>query len=87
MSPLMRTLFEYVSVYCLDPQRIDPEYYSFSDCADRQEEQLRSMLSEEGQQLLSGMLDELLLCRTIELEAMFCSALALGRELAGLIHR
>jgi len=80
----MGALYRYVNTYRFDPKRIDPEYSSASSCADRCAEELRAVLDEEGRRLLRALLDEIALYHAIEQEAMFCSALALARELSEL---
>lgn len=51
-------------------------------CSRRKEEKLWAALDREERQLLEDMLTELPQSHMIELEAMFCSPLALGWELA-----
>ena len=86
MSPLMRTLYDYVMAYHFDPSHTDPEYDASVRYAQCKEQKLLSALDQEGQQLLEDMIAELTQSHFIELETMFRSTLALSRELAALVR-
>ncbi len=85
MSDLMNALYSHIQRNLLGWARRDPEYQSHYDCAERQEEKLRALLNDNELKILDAFLDEQLDTHSIELEAVFQAAVALCRELNGML--
>ncbi len=85
MTDLMTTLYQFVQERRIRWVCQDPEYQSFAERVDRKEQALRDKLDEEETKLLDAMLDEQLNQNAIELEAVFQAAVALCRELNGML--
>ncbi len=85
MSDLMNTLYSHIQNNLLGWTRRNPEYQSHSDCAERQERKLRALLNEEELKILDAFLDEQSDTHSIEQEAVFQAAVALCRELNGML--
>lgn len=81
----MRTLYEFTLTRRMAPSSEDPEYDDFVRCAGLQEKRLRTRLDEAGLQALDNLLTELDNRHSVESEALFRAALALSRELNGLL--
>ena len=86
MTDLMLALYEFTASRRMGCVMEDPEYADFSRCARLQEQTLRARLDDASKQNLDDLLDELKLERSVEQEAMFQAALALSRELNGLLR-
>ena len=81
MSPLMLTIYEYVSRSRV-PCFIDyVEYEAASDRAERLQEELSHDLSEEARRTLREYQDALAEQSSVQLEAMFQAAFAAAREM------
>ena len=87
MTELMNTLYEFISNRRMGDVWNDPEYRSFSSCAQIQEEKLRARLDGEGEKILDDLLAEQRGRHYVELQVMFQSALALCRELSQILSR
>ncbi len=85
MTDLMTTLYQFVQEHRIQWVCRDPEYRSFAERANRKEQALRDRLDEEENKLLDAMLDEQLNQNAVELEAVFQAAVALCRELNGML--
>lgn len=82
MSPLMQTIYEYVSRAC-ERTYIDPEEYAhLTACLAGTEARLRSALREKDQRTFQSYLDMSLELISIEKEAMFQAAFAAAKELS-----
>ncbi len=85
MTDLMTTLYQFVQEHRIQWVCRDPEYRSFAERVERKEQALRDRLDEEENKLLDAMLDEQLNQTAVELEAVFQAAVALCRELNGML--
>jgi len=85
MTDLMTTLYHFVQEHRIQWVCQDPEYQSFAERANRKEQALRDKLDEEETKLLDAMLDEQLNQNAVEQEAVFHAAVALCRELNGML--
>ena len=86
MTDLMNTLYEFLPSYNAPGVWSSPEYANALDCAKRKKEQLESQLNKRQLQLLEDLLRELQLAGRFDREYIFQAALALSRELAGLVR-
>lgn len=86
MTDLMLTLYNFASSHRMGCLMESQEYSDFSRCAKLQEQKLRARLDDAGKQNLDDLLGELDGERSVELDAMFQTALSLSRELNGLLQ-
>lgn len=84
MLDTVRILYEYTLKNRVPAFLTGEEYEEQCRAIEKQEEELRRLLSPEGQQLLKSYSRDLELKGTMELEAMFQAAFSLGMELSRL---
>lgn len=81
MNDLTNALYEFVSARRMGRMYDNPEYRSVTYSAQGKENRLRKLLDQEGNKLLTDLMNEQLLQFTLEMEAMFQSTIDLCREL------
>ena len=81
MTDLMNSLYEFVTARRMGRVFDDPEYRSITSSAQGKENRLRELLDQDGNKLLTDLMNEQLLQFTLEMEAMFLSTVDLCREL------
>ncbi len=86
MTELTNALYEFVTRRYLPGICIDPEYEKALEYAGIKRAQLDSQLEEGQRRLLAELLDEVSLAHCHEREQIFQAALALSRELSGLVR-
>ena len=86
MNDLTNALYEFVTARRMGRVFDDPEYRSITSSAQGKEDRLRELLDQDGNKLLTDLMNEQLLQFALEMEAMFLSTVDLCREL-GLMVR
>ena len=86
MNDLTNALYEFVTARRMGSVFDDPEYRSITSSAQGKEDRLRELLDQDGNKLLTDLMNEQLLQFALEMEAMFLSTVDLCREL-GLMVR
>jgi len=86
MSELTNALYEFVTSHSMPGLWEKPEYQIAQTNADTKLEQLCGQLEEKQRKLLSELIDEIDLAYAIRSEYIFQAALALSRELSGLVR-
>ena len=81
MNDLTNALYEFVTARRMGRVFDDPEYHSITASVQNKENRLRELLDQEGNKLLTDLMNEQLLQFTLEMEAMFQSTIDLCREL------
>ena len=81
MNDLTNALYEFVTARRMGRVFDDPEYRSITSSAQGKEDRLRELLDQDGNKLLTDLMNEQLLQFTLEMEAMFLSTVDLCREL------
>ncbi len=82
MTDAMEVLFAHAQDWLVKPLLMaEPEYESLLHAADRQEQNLRSMLSGEAAQLLDGLIDERDTLSSLYKQAMFRAGFQIAMEL------
>ena len=81
MTDLMNSLYEFVTARRMGRVFDDPEYRSITSSAQGKEDRLRELLDQDGNKLLTDLMNEQLLQFALEMEAMFQSTVDLCREL------
>ena len=86
MTDLMNSLYEFVTARRMGRVFDDPEYRSITSSAQGKEDRLRELLDQDGNKLLTDLMNEQLLQFTLEMEAMFLSTVDLCRELGQMVR-
>ena len=86
MNDLTNALYEFVTARRMGRVFDDPEYRSITSSAQGKEDRLRELLDQDGNKLLTDLMDEQLLQFTLEMEAMFISTVDLCRELGQMVR-
>lgn len=81
MNDLTNALYEFVTARRMGRVFDDPEYRSVTSSAQGKENCLRELLDQDGNKLLTDLMNEQLLQFALEMEAMFLSTVDLCREL------
>ena len=81
MNDLTNALYEFVTARRMGRVFDDPEYRSITSSAQGKENRLRELLDQDGNKLLTDLMNEQTLQFTLEMEAMFLSTVDLCREL------
>ena len=81
MNDLTNALYEFVTARRMGRVFDDPEYRSITSSAQGKENRLRELLDQDGNKLLTDLMNEQLLQFALEMEAMFLSTVDLCREL------
>ena len=81
MNDLTNALYEFVTARRMGRVFDDPEYRSITSSAQGKEDRLRELLDQDGNKLLTDLMNEQLLQFALEMEAMFLSTVELCREL------
>ena len=81
MNDLTNALYEFVTARRMGRVFDDPEYRSITSSAQGKENRLRELLDQDGNKLLTDLMNEQLLQFALEMEAMFLSTVELCREL------
>ena len=81
MNDLTNALYEFVTARRMGRVFDDPEYRSITSSAQGKEDRLRELLDQDGNKLLTDLMNEQLLQFALEMEAMFLSTVDLCREL------
>ncbi len=86
MNDLTNALYEFVTARRMGRVFDDPEYRSITSSAQGKEDRLRELLDQDGNKLLTDLMNEQLLQFTLEMEAMFLSTVDLCRELGQMVR-
>ena len=86
MTDLMNSLYEFVTARRMGRVFDDPEYRSITSSAQGKEDRLRELLDQDGNKLLTDLMNEQLLQFALEMEAMFLSTVDLCRELGQMVR-
>ena len=86
MNDLTNALYEFVTARRMGSVFDDPEYRSITSSAQGKEDRLRELLDQEGNKLLTDLMNEQLLQFALEMEAMFLSTVDLCRELGQMVR-
>lgn len=86
MTDLMNSLYEFVTARRMGRVFDDPEYRSITSSAQGKENRLRELLDQDGNKLLTDLMNEQLLQFALEMEAMFLSTVDLCRELGQMVR-
>ena len=86
MTDLMNSLYEFVTARRMGRVFDDPEYHSITSSAQGKENRLRQLLDQDGNKLLTDLMNEQTLQFTLEMEAMFQSTVDLCRELGHMVR-
>ena len=86
MTDLMNSLYEFVTARRMGSVFDDPEYRSITSSAQGKEDRLRELLDQDGNKLLTDLMNEQLLQFALEMEAMFLSTVDLCRELGQMVR-
>ena len=81
MNDLTNALYEFVTARRMGRVFDDPEYHSITASVQNKENRLRELLDQDGNKLLTDLMNEQLLQFALEMEAMFLSTVELCREL------
>ena len=86
MNDLTNALYEFVTARRMGRVFDDPEYRSITSRAQGKEDRLRELLDQDGNKLLTDLMNEQLLQFALEMEAMFLSTVDLCRELGQMVR-
>lgn len=86
MNDLTNALYEFVTTRRMGRVFDDPEYRSITSSAQGKEDRLRELLDQDGNKLLTDLMNEQLLQFALEMEAMFLSTVDLCRELGQMVR-
>ena len=86
MNDLTNALYEFVTARRMGRVFDDPEYRSITSSAQGKEDRLRELLDQDGNKLLTDLVNEQLLQFALEMEAMFLSTVDLCRELGQMVR-
>lgn len=86
MNDLTNALYEFVTARRMGRVFDDPEYRSITSSAQGKENRLRELLDQDGNKLLTDLMNEQLLQFALEMEAMFLSTVDLCRELGQMVR-
>ena len=86
MNDLTNALYEFVTARRMGRVFDDPEYRSITSSAQGKDDRLRELLDQDGNKLLTDLMNEQLLQFTLEMEAMFLSTVDLCRELGQMVR-
>ena len=86
MNDLTNALYEFVTARRMGRVFDDPEYRSVTSSAQGKEDRLRELLDQDGNKLLTDLMNEQLLQFALEMEAMFLSTVDLCRELGQMVR-
>ncbi len=86
MNDLTNALYEFVTARRMGRVFDDPEYRSITSSAQGKEDRLRELLDQDGNKLLTDLMNEQLLQFALEMEAMFLSTVDLCRELGQMVR-
>ena len=86
MTDLMNSLYEFVTARRMGRVFDDPEYRSITSSAQGKEDRLRELLDQDGNKLLTDLMNEQTLQFALEMEAMFLSTVDLCRELGQMVR-
>ena len=86
MNDLTNALYEFVTARRMGRVFDDPEYRSITSSAQGKEARLRELLDQDGNKLLTDLMNEQLLQFALEMEAMFLSTVDLCRELGQMVR-
>ena len=86
MTDLMNSLYEFVTARRMGRVFDDLEYRSITSSAQGKEDRLRELLDQDGNKLLTDLMNEQLLQFALEMEAMFLSTVDLCRELGQMVR-
>ena len=86
MTDLMNSLYEFVTARRMGRIFDDPEYRSITSSAQGKEDRLRELLDQDGNKLLTDLMNEQLLQFALEMEAMFQATVTLCRELGQMVR-
>ena len=86
MNDLTNALYEFVTARRMGSVFDDPEYRSITSSAQGKEDRLRELLDQDGNKLLTDLMNEQLLQFALEMEAMFLSTVDLCRELGQMVR-
>ena len=86
MNDLTNALYEFVTARRMGRVFDDPEYRSITSSAQGKEDRLRELLDQDGNKLLTDLMNEQLLQFALEMEAMFLATVDLCRELGQMLR-
>lgn len=86
MNDLTNALYEFVTARRMGSVFDDPEYRSITSSAQGKEDRLRELLDQEGNKLLTDLMNEQLLQFALEMETMFQATVTLCRELGQMVR-
>ena len=86
MNDLTNALYEFVTARRMGRVFDDPEYHSITASIQTKENRLRELLDQEGNRLLTDLMNEQALQNAIELETMFQATVTLCRELGQMVR-
>ena len=86
MNDLTNALYEFVTARRMGRVFDDPEYRSITSSAQGKEDRLRELLDQEGNRLLTDLLNEQTLQNAVEMETMFQATVTLCRELGQMVR-
>ena len=86
MNDLTNALYEFVTARRMGSVFDDPEYRSITSSTQGKEDRLRELLDQDGNKLLTDLMNEQLLQFALEMEAMFLSTVDLCRELGQMVR-
>ena len=86
MNDLTNALYEFVTARRMGSVFDDPEYHSITASAQGKEDRLRELLDQEGNRLLTDLLNEQTLQNAVEMETMFQATVTLCRELGQMVR-
>ena len=86
MNDLTNALYEFVTARRMGRVFDDPEYRSITSSAQGKENRLRELLDQDGNKVLTDLMNEQLLQFALEMEAMFLSTVDLCRELGQMVR-
>ena len=86
MNDLTNALYEFVTARRMGRVFDDPEYRSITSSAQGKEDRLRELLDQDGNKLLTDLMNEQLLQFALEMEAMFLSTVDMCRELGQMVR-
>ncbi len=86
MNDLTNALYEFVTARRMGRVFDDPEYRSITSSAQGKEDRLRELLDQDGNKLLTDLMNEQLLQFALEMEAMFQATVTLCRELGQMVR-
>ena len=86
MNDLTNALYEFVTARRMGSVFDDPEYRSITSSAQGKEDRLRELLDQDGNKLLTDLMNEQLLQFALEKETMFQATVTLCRELGQMVR-